>query len=124
MASLVLAIVAYIRCFFVPRHRLALEAAARCDEGKAKRWLAFLNNHREVIAAFDFFTVPTLKFRTLYCFFVIEHGRRHILHFNCPNIRQAIGLSNNYAKLCRCPAHTVMFGSIETLSSAMRLSSS
>ena len=28
------------------------------DEGKAKRWLAFLNNHREVIAAFDFFTVP------------------------------------------------------------------
>jgi hypothetical protein len=55
----------------------------RRDEGKAKRWLAFLNNHREVIAAFDFFTVPTLRFRTLYCFFVIEHGRRRILHFNC-----------------------------------------
>lgn len=33
-------------------------------------------------AAFDFFTVPTLSFRTLYCFFVIEHGRRRILHFN------------------------------------------
>lgn len=48
-----------------------------------KRWLAFLNNHREVIAAIDFFTVPTLKFQTLYCFFVIEHGRRRILHFNC-----------------------------------------
>ena len=28
MASLVLAIVTYILCFFVPRHRLALEAAA------------------------------------------------------------------------------------------------
>lgn len=55
----------------------------RRDDGKAKRWLAFLNNHREVIAAFDFFTVPTLSFRTLYCFFVIEHGRRRILHFNC-----------------------------------------
>jgi len=39
--------------------------------------------HREIIAAFDFFTVPTLNFRTLYCFFVIEHGRRRILHFNC-----------------------------------------
>ena len=24
-----------------------------------KRWLAFLQNHREVIVAFDFFTVPT-----------------------------------------------------------------
>ena len=54
----------------------------RRDEGRAKRWLAFLNNHREVIAAFDFFTVPSLTFRTLYCFFVIEHGRRRILHFN------------------------------------------
>src|SRR6478672_10113173 len=55
----------------------------RRDGNKAKRWLAFLNNHREVIAAFDFFTVPTLNFRTLYCFFVIEHSRRRILHFNC-----------------------------------------
>lgn len=50
---------------------------------KAKQWLTFLHNHREVIAAFDFFTVPTLSFRTLYCFFVIEHGRRRILAFNC-----------------------------------------
>jgi putative transposase len=30
----------------------------------------------------DFFTVPTITFRVLYCFFVIEHGRRKILHFN------------------------------------------
>jgi hypothetical protein len=47
-----------------------------------KRWSAFLRNHREVITAMDFFTVPTLTFRVLYCFFVIEHGRRKILHFN------------------------------------------
>ena len=54
----------------------------RTDRVKAKRWMAFLYNHREVIAAFDFFTVPTLTFRVLYCFFVIEHHRRRILHFN------------------------------------------
>jgi hypothetical protein len=48
----------------------------------AGRWLTFLQNHREVVAAFDFFTVPTVTFRLLYCFFVIEHGRRRILHFN------------------------------------------
>ncbi len=48
----------------------------------SKPWLAFLQNHREVIVAFDFFTVPTLTFQLLYCFFVIEHGRRRILHFN------------------------------------------
>jgi hypothetical protein len=47
-----------------------------------KRWSAFLRNHREVITAMDFFTVPTLTFRVLRCFFVIEHGRRKILHFN------------------------------------------
>ena len=39
----------------------------------AKSWLTFLQNHREVIAAFDFFTVPTVTFQLLYCFFVIEH---------------------------------------------------
>ena len=52
----------------------------RGDPGK--RWLAFLQNHREVIVAFDFFTVPTVTFQLLYCFFVIAHGRRKILHFN------------------------------------------
>ena len=52
------------------------------EESKDKRWRAFLNNHREVIAAFDFFTVPSLTFRTLHCFFVIAHGRRRVLHFN------------------------------------------
>jgi transposase InsO family protein len=46
----------------------------------AKRWTAFLNNHREAIAAMDFFTVPTLTFGLLHCFFVISHDRRRILH--------------------------------------------
>ena len=47
-----------------------------------QKWLAFLQNHREVITAFDLFTVPTVTFRVLYCFFVIEHERRKILHCN------------------------------------------
>jgi len=46
----------------------------------ARRWSAFLANHREAIVAFDFFTVPTLTFQLLSCFFVIAHGRRTILH--------------------------------------------
>jgi putative transposase len=52
------------------------------DPEPAKRWLTFLRNHREVIAAVDFFTVPTITFGVLYCFFVIGHDRRRILHFN------------------------------------------
>jgi len=46
------------------------------------RWSAFLANHREAIVACDFFTVPTLTFQLLWCFFVIEHRRRTILHVN------------------------------------------
>jgi len=52
------------------------------DPDPAKRWLAFLRNHREAIAAMDFFAVPTVTFGVIYCFFVIAHDRRRILHFN------------------------------------------
>jgi putative transposase len=64
----------------------------------AKRWTEFLSNHREAIAAMDFFTVPTLTFGVLYCFFVIAHDRRRILHWNIPVIRVAHGLRSNCAK--------------------------
>jgi hypothetical protein len=47
-----------------------------------QRWLTFLRNHRQAIAAMDFFTVPTLTFGVLYCFFVIAHDRRKILVCN------------------------------------------
>ena len=46
------------------------------DPEQARRWLACLRNHREAIAAMDFFTVPTVTFSLLYGFFVIGHDRR------------------------------------------------
>ncbi len=46
------------------------------------RWLSFLRNHKDCIAAMDFFTLPTASLRVLYCWFVIHHDRRRILHFN------------------------------------------
>jgi hypothetical protein len=52
------------------------------DPEPAKRWLAFLRNHREAIAAMDLFMVPTITFSVLYCFCAISHDRRRILHFN------------------------------------------
>jgi transposase InsO family protein len=48
----------------------------------AKQWVAFLRNHREAIAAMDFFTVPTVTFGVIYCFFVASHDRRRILQCN------------------------------------------
>jgi hypothetical protein len=54
----------------------------------------------------DFFTVPTLTFGVLYCFFVIGHDRRKILHCNVtpqPNalwivlqLREAWGFDEPY----------------------------
>lgn len=58
-----------------------MRKAPRSPE-RAMRWAAFLSNHREAIAAMDFFTVPTLTFGILYGFFVIAHDRRRILHCN------------------------------------------
>src|SRR6266481_2793116 len=52
------------------------------DPEPGRRWLAFLRNHREAIAAMDFFTVPTVTFSLLYGFFVIGHDRRRVLHLN------------------------------------------
>jgi putative transposase len=52
------------------------------DPDRAECWLTFLRNHREAIAAMDFFTVPTITFGVLCCFFVISHERRRILQVN------------------------------------------
>src|ERR1035437_1708034 len=52
------------------------------DPEPAQRWLTFLRNHREALAAMDFFAAPTITFGVLYGFFVISHDRRRILHFN------------------------------------------
>jgi len=58
-----------------------MKGASR-DPEPAQRWLAFLRNHRDVIAGMDFFVVPTVRFQLLYVWFAIDHGRRRILHFN------------------------------------------
>ena len=52
------------------------------EPDQLKRWMAFLRNHKDDIAAKGLFTVPTASLRLLYGFFIIEHGRRHIVHFN------------------------------------------
>src|SRR5262245_44295349 len=37
---------------------------------------------QSMIAAIDFFTVPTLTFRNLYCFIILLHDRRQVVYFN------------------------------------------
>ena len=45
-------------------------------------WKTFLDNHAPDTAGCDFFVVPTAAFRMLYCFIVLGHDRRRIVHFN------------------------------------------
>jgi transposase InsO family protein len=69
----------------------------RPDPTQQQRWMTFLRgpaklakrlrlrrprNHKDVISGMDFFVVPTVRFRLLYVWFAIDHGRRRILHFN------------------------------------------
>jgi putative transposase len=43
---------------------------------RAQIWKTFLANHREAIAAMDFFTVPRLTFGVLYCFSSVSNPHR------------------------------------------------
>jgi len=45
-------------------------------------WKTSLANHAKQIAGIDFFTVPTIHFRNLYCFVILLHDRREVMHFN------------------------------------------
>jgi hypothetical protein len=55
--------------FEVSERTVALQTAEKPPpRHPAGRWRAFLSNHQQTIAPFDFFTVPTVTFRLLYCF--------------------------------------------------------
>ncbi len=55
------------------------------DKKKQPSWMTFLRNHRDAISAMDFFIVSTINFNILYVFFIIDHKRRVIRHFNITN---------------------------------------
>jgi hypothetical protein len=48
----------------------------------SQNWRTLLDNHVSGLAAIDLFTVPTATFRVLYCFVVLRHDRRQVVHFN------------------------------------------
>ena len=54
----------------------------RPSKPTSQSWKTFLSNHAECMAAIDFMTVPTAKFRILYVLVVLSHDRRQVIHFN------------------------------------------
>jgi transposase InsO family protein len=51
----------------------------------SQTWRTFIQNHLHETAACDFFTVPTVTFKVLYCLVVLSLDRRRILHINVTN---------------------------------------
>ncbi len=48
----------------------------------SQAWKTFIQNYMTEIAAVDFFTVPSVTFKTLYVFVVLSLERRRVVHFN------------------------------------------
>ena len=46
----------------------------------SQRWLTFMRNHADGIAAVDPFVVPTIGFRLLFGLVILNHDRRQIVH--------------------------------------------
>jgi transposase InsO family protein len=67
---------------YVAESTVAKYMVRRRSGPPSQTWRSFLKNHVDCTAACDFFVVPTATFRLLYCFVVLMHGRRRIVHFN------------------------------------------
>jgi transposase InsO family protein len=52
---------------------------ARGRRPPSQGWKTFLCNHADGIASMDLFVVPTISFRLLYGFLILQHRRREIL---------------------------------------------
>jgi len=68
-------------------YHVAEATVAKCMTRRTKRppsqsWRTFLRNHLRTSAACDFIVVPTAIFRLLFCFVILTHDRRRIVHFN------------------------------------------
>ena len=62
----------------------------RADDGPLpKPGGRFWTNHINTIAACDFFVVPIATFRLLWCFLILSHDRRRIVHFNVTDDQSA-----------------------------------
>ena len=100
--------------FFIPRNTVA-RYLHRTPEYKPRLeifrdlWRNFLGEKRRKITAMDFFQIGFFAMRKMYVFFIIEHDRRLILHWNitfhptedwvCRQLSGAFDLNDKYKYL-------------------------
>jgi len=62
---------------------------ARRPRSGGPSWKTFLKTHADGIASVDFFIVPTIGFRLLYCLVILDHARRQIVHYAVTHVPTA-----------------------------------
>src|SRR5262245_33808482 len=79
---------------------------ARRRRPPSQGWKTFLRNHADGIASMDLFVVPTISFRLLYGFLILQHSRRQLLwlgvtaserSLDCPSADQSLRLATRTA---------------------------
>jgi len=78
------------------------------DGTRSQSWKAFLANHRNAIAACDFFTVTTATFQKLQAFVVMSLDRRRILHAAATRWSSGEWVAQEIAK-ADLPRHRIRF---------------
>src|SRR5437588_12630389 len=63
-------------------------------------WRTFLHNHADGIASMDLFVVPTISFRLLYGFVILQHRRREILWLGVTAHPTAEWLAHQVTEAC------------------------
>jgi putative transposase len=49
---------------------------------RSQTWKTFIKNHTLDMIAVDFLVIPTIRFKMLFVFVVLNHDRRKVIHFN------------------------------------------
>jgi hypothetical protein len=76
---------------------------ARRRQPPSQGWKTFLRNHADGIASMDLFVVPTISFRLLYGFLILQHSRRQLLwldrtpgrQLDCPSTDRGLRLATD-----------------------------
>jgi len=73
-------------------------------------WKIFLRNHADGIASMDLFVVPTISFRLLYGFLILQHSRRELVWLGVTARPSAHWIARQLTEACgwqQAPQYTV-----------------
>jgi transposase InsO family protein len=73
---------------------------AKGRRAPSQGWKVFLRNHADGIASMDLFVVPTISFRLLYGFLILQHSRRNLLWLGVTDHPTAEWIARQLTEAC------------------------